>query len=55
MNAMGDFKPVINPGYTGQRHDDKPESLSREQVGVLSFVAGMMFFALISVVMGALV
>ncbi len=41
-NAMLDQKPRVNPGYTG-RHDDKPEKLSREQVGILSFVAGMIF------------
>ena len=53
-NAMQDFKPLLNPGYTGNRHDDKPDALSKEQIGVLSFVFGMMFMAVISLAFGTL-
>ena len=54
MNAMNDFKPQRSPGYTGKRHDDK-EPMSREQVGVISFVAGMMLMMLVNLVMGSLI
>lgn len=52
MKAMLDQKPRINSGYTGNRHDDKPDSLTKEQIGILSFVAGLMFAITISLLLG---
>lgn len=40
---MNDWKPYRNPGYTGDRHDDRPEKLSRDQAGVLGFIVGLLF------------
>ncbi len=51
-DAMLDQKPRIAPGYTG-RHDDPPEALTREQLAVLSFVAGIMLALTISLFVGA--
>lgn len=48
MNAMNDFKPILRPGYTGNRHDDKPEALTAEQAGLLGFVTGMAFIMIIT-------
>lgn len=39
---MRDFKPELYSDYTGNRHDDPPKKLSREQFGILCFVVGMM-------------
>jgi len=55
MNALQDFKPLRSPGYTGDRHDDKPEALSAGQVGVMSFVAGMMAMMILTLVFRTLV
>lgn len=49
--SMLDFKPFRDSGYTG-RHDDKPERLTAGQVGVLSFVAGMMFAITLAIMWG---
>lgn len=51
-NSMLDFKPFRQCGYTGNRHDDRPDSLTKEQVGILSFVAGLMFAITISLLLG---
>jgi hypothetical protein len=53
MNAMQDMKHLRSPGYTGNRHDDKPETLTKEQVGILSFVAGMLVMMTVTLVVGA--
>jgi hypothetical protein len=49
---MLDFKPSRSPGYTGNRHDDPPKKLSREQFGILCFVVGMMFALTLSLMWG---
>ncbi len=48
MTAMNDFKPTISPGYTGNRHDDPPVTLTGGQCGILGFVAGTMFMMIIT-------
>lgn len=53
-NAMTDQKPRINPGYTGNRHDDKPESLTAGQAAILGWVVGMMMMLTISLFVGGL-
>lgn len=47
-NGMLDFKPFRSSGYTGNRHDDKPESLTAGQGAMLGFIAGAMMVLTLS-------
>jgi len=50
---MNDWKPKFYPGYTGRRHDDKPPTLTREQLGMLSFLSGMALSTIIYLLLRA--